>query len=53
MALETLTAKVFLPLIFLAKVLSTNIATVQAFEGYLQHLITSPPKASLVEGLKQ
>ena len=34
-------------------VLATNIATAQAFEGYLQHLIASPPKASLAEGLKQ
>ena len=28
-------------------VLATNIATAQAFEGYLQHLIASPPKVSL------
>lgn len=30
-------------------VLATNIATAQAFEGYLQHLIASTPKVSLAE----
>lgn len=33
-------------------ILATNIATAQAFEGYLQHLIASTPKVSLTEGSK-
>ncbi|MGL4619599.1 FHA domain-containing protein [Chroococcidiopsis sp.] len=34
-------------------ILATNLATAQAFEGYLQHLIASTPKVSLAEGSGQ
>ncbi|OWY65993.1 hypothetical protein B7486_38955 [cyanobacterium TDX16] len=34
-------------------ILATNLATAQAFEGYLQHLIASTPQVSLAKGAGQ